>query len=130
MDFSPGKKQDTRGWVMVQVLSCKSSALSVDQWLAGVAANANQNPHVSEKRIIIAGNPALAVRYRTAKGSLMDAVYVVSGENTFSISFSGDEFVTPLEELPNYSTYRAMVESFQVHTAPNCAVTTKRGLGK
>lgn len=130
VDFFPPEKQEAGGWVMVSPLACKPANTPADPWLTEVAANANQNPHMSEKRLTLGGNPALTVRYRTSKGSFMDEVYIVSGSHTFSIEFGGEKDGTPPENAQNYPVFRGMVESFRVHSTSNCTITRRPGLSK
>ena len=112
VDFFPPSNRDD-GWVMVQPLQRKTTSTDADAWLAQVAASANQNPHLKEQKLLVAGEPALRVRYQ-APANEMEEVFVVSGDKTFSISFDADSANGPLERLPHYAVFNAMVESFRL----------------
>ena len=98
---------------MVQPLQRKTTSTDADAWLAQVAASANENPHLKEQKLLVAGEPALRVRYQ-APANEMEEVFVVSGDKTFSISFDADSANGPLERLPHYAVFNAMVKSFRL----------------
>jgi hypothetical protein len=111
VDFFPPSNRDN-GWVMVEPLQRKPTSTAVDAWLAQVAAEANQNPHLNEQKLTVAGEPGLRVRYQSPTGE-MEEVFVVSGDKTFSIAFDSDAAKGPLESLRNYATFNKMVGSFR-----------------
>ena len=110
--FPPSNRAD--GWVMVEPLQRRPASSSVDAWLAETAAEANQNPHLNEQKLTVAGQPALRVRYQSPNGE-MEEVFVVSGNETFSITFDSEANRAPLEALRNYATFNEMVNSFGFH---------------
>ena len=112
VDFFPPSNRDD-GWVMVEPLQRKPTSTDADAWLVQVAANANQNPHLKEQKLLVAGEPALRVRYQ-APATEMAEVFVVSGNKTFSIRFAVDGAIGPLERLPRYAVFNAMVDSFRL----------------
>lgn len=113
VDFFPPHEWEKGGWVMVSPLGSRPAGASSDSWLAELSTSANQNPHVSEKRLTVGGHPALMVRYRTSEGTFMDEVYVVSGSRAFSIGFSGQGDPQPAK-LDNYPVFEKMVQSFRI----------------
>jgi hypothetical protein len=114
VDFIPPTKQDSGGRVMVEHLASKPSGTSVDAWFADVSKTANLNPRLSEERMNLDGLPALKVRYRTATSDDTESVYVVSGSETFEISFNSRKPGVPLEKSGNYAIYSKMLETFRV----------------
>jgi hypothetical protein len=118
VDFFPPKNETVEGWVMVEPLADKPSNTSVDAWLAYISGRANLNPHIREKKLTLNGQPALKVRYHTADGEEVAAVYVVAGSDTFSVTFSGEKPGAPLEEFGNFVTYLRMPETFRVRAHP------------
>ena len=115
VDFFPPKKREA-GFVMVEHLADKPSTMTVDEWLNDLKKTANQNPLLTEERFTLNGLPALRVRYRNPSdgGQEMEAVYVVSRVQTFSIDFSGESGGVSLEASGNYATYLEMVKTFKV----------------
>lgn len=114
VDFFPPPDQDF-GWVMVEHLADKPSGMTVDNWFAQVKQTADLNPIAKEDRFSLNGLPALRVRYQQEKGWQIDEVYVVSGSQTFEVSFSGDkESQAQVEKLQNYPVYLKMMERFKV----------------
>jgi hypothetical protein len=99
---------------MVEHLASKPSGTSVDAWFADVSKTANLNPRLSEERMNLDGLPALKVRYRTATSDDTESVYVVSGSETFEISFNSRKPGVPLEKSGNYAIYSKMLETFRV----------------
>ena len=115
VDFFPPRKRTADGWVMVSRLANKPADTSVDAWLVQVSATANVNKRIHDEPLQVDGLPAIKVRYRQPEGET-EEVYVVSGSNTFSVSFSADpgSAGTSLESLHNYATYVRMLQSFRV----------------
>jgi hypothetical protein len=97
---------------MVEPLQRRPTSTAVDAWLAKVAAEANQNPHLNEQKLTVAGGAGLRVRYQSPGGE-MEEVFVVWGNKTFSITFDSDASKAPLEGLRNYATFNKMVNSFR-----------------
>jgi hypothetical protein len=116
VSFFPPKQPDSDGSVMVEQLGAKPVGTSDDAWLANIARTANLNKQVAESRMKLNGLPALKVRYRTASGGEMEAVYVLAGVETFEVSFSpfGDSPQLPLEKVGNFRKYLEMLNSFRV----------------
>ena len=98
---------------MVEHLASKPSDTSVDAWLAAISRTANPNPRLNEERLTLDGLPALKARYRSPFGNDTEAVYVVSGLETFEIYFSGKRPGVPVEQLGNYATYLEMLGTFR-----------------
>jgi len=113
VDFFPPKERPPDGRVMVESLGDKPSDTSADAWLADVSKTANLNQHVHEQKLTLNGLPALKVHYCTDYGLEMEAVYVVSGSETFEIYFGGDQSGLPLEKFGNYATYVKMLGTFR-----------------
>jgi photosystem II reaction center protein PsbP len=112
VSFFPAQQAD--GTVMIEHLASKPKTADTDSWVADVKRTANLNPIVNEEKLSLNGLPALKVRYRTASGTEMQEVYVVSGTSTFSIAFSGDKPGTNvLENFKNYPIYLRMVATFK-----------------
>jgi hypothetical protein len=115
VDFFPPDMRTVGGWVMVQPLADKPSDTSTDAWLSNISKTTNLNPHVKEEKLILHGQPALKVRYRTSEEKEVEEVYLVSGSNTFSVLFTdGETAGAPLEKMGNYPTYLKMLDSFRV----------------
>jgi hypothetical protein len=114
VDFFPPAKRDSDGWVMVERLASKPPETSVDAWFENISKTANLNPRLREERIMLDRLPALRVAYRTATGDEMEAVYVVSGLETFEIHFGGQRPGVPVDRLGNYATYQKMLGTFRV----------------
>lgn len=114
VDFFPPSNSEHGSWVVVEPLAPKPVDTTVSAWLANIAATANLNVRLLEQKLFVDGRPALRVRYRTSDGSCMEAVYVISGSETFSIGFTGDDVRPPLENLPNYQIFNTMVHSFRL----------------
>lgn len=114
VDFFPPKKPEA-GSVIVEHLADMPSNMSVDEWLNELKKTENQNPQLTEKRFTLNNLPALRIRYRNPSdgGQEMEAVYVVSRGQTFSIGFSAEGGGLPLEASGNYATYLEMVKSFK-----------------
>jgi len=112
VDFFPSSDRND-GWVMVESLQRKPTNTDANAWLAQVAADANQNPHLKEQKLLVAGKPALRVRYQ-ARTIEMEEVFVVSGDKTFSIAFDAEGAGGPLERLRNYAVFNSMVDSFLI----------------
>jgi hypothetical protein len=114
VDFFPSTDRDS-GWVMIEHLADKPSGMAVDTWFAELKQTANLNPRLKEQRFTTHDLPALCVRYRNANdgGEEMESVYVLSGSQTFAITFSGEEPGLSLEKFGNYNTFLQMVKSFR-----------------
>lgn len=115
VDFFPPEHSD-HDWVMVEPLKDKPTGVSVEAWFTEVKRTANLNPQISEQRLKLGHLPALKVRYRNPSGGgrEMEEVYVVSGSQTFSISFDGEKPGLAMEQHENYQIYLEMVASFKV----------------
>jgi len=115
VDFFPPETSDS-GWVMISHLGNKPPNATLDAWFSDIKQRANQNPRISEERLTLGDLPALKVRYRNPSGGgrEMEHVYVVSGSQTFSISFGGEKPGLALEQYENYPIYLEMVKSFKV----------------
>jgi hypothetical protein len=114
VDFFPPRALANDGFVMVSPLANRPSGISLDAWLSRIESSANLNPEKSRLRLTLNGMPALKVRYLlAASGYEMEEVYIVSGSQTFSISFSGGR-PGQLENLSNFGVYKRMVESFEL----------------
>lgn len=101
---------------MVEPLKDKPTGVGVEAWFTEVKRTANLNPQISEQRLKLGQLPALKVRYRnpSGRGREMEEVYVVSGSQTFSISFGGEKPGLAIEQYENYPIYFEMVASFKV----------------
>lgn len=115
VDFFPPGNSDS-GWVMISHLGNKPPNATLDAWFSDIKQRANQNPRISEERLTLGDLPALKVRYRNPSGGgrEMEHVYVVSGSQTFSISFGGEKPGLAIEQYENYPIYLEMVKSFKV----------------
>ena len=115
VDFFPPKDSDS-GSVMVEHLQDKPSGETVDAWLTEVKQTANLNPRLKEERFTLNGLPALKVRYRNDSGGgyEIEEVFVISGSQTFAVSFDGDKPGFALEAYGNYAIYVRMLETFKV----------------
>jgi hypothetical protein len=102
------------GFVMVQPLAEKRLGQGTSEWLAQVKKTANLNPIESESALVVNGLEGLRVRYKNGSAGIeMEATYFVAGSKTYSISFAGEGQPKRLEDLPNYSLYLHMVETFE-----------------
>ncbi len=106
------------GKVMVEPLAEKPFATTTDAWLSKISSGNNVNAQILQEKLSINNLPALKIRYRTDDGEEMEYVYVVSGQKTFAVEFSGDLLgdrpVVPLESFINFSTYLKMLDTFRV----------------
>ena len=120
VDFFPPHIHTADGWIMIEPLADKPQEVDVATWLADVAANANQNTHELDMHVVVDGQPALRVQYRTPQGQAMEEIYVVAGQKTLSIGFSGDRPHVAIQSLPNYQVFSDVVRSFrfEVVTTP------------
>jgi len=115
VDFFP-PRDVVSGWVMISPLEDKPSSTTLDAWFNDIKQRANRNPEISEERLTLGELPALKVRYRNPSngGREMEDVYVVSGLQTFSISFGGEKPGLALSEYRNYPIYLEMLGTFKV----------------
>jgi len=119
VDFFPRDMKTAEGWVMVEPLADKPSSESVNAWLTEVSMTNNVNLQIHEGTLTLNGLPALKVRYRTGTGEEMETVYMVSGSQTFAVTFScdltGKRPGIPLDKLGNYAIYLGIVNTFHVN---------------
>ena len=117
VDFFPPTKNSDDGWVQISHVADKPSNKSVDEWLTDLKHTLNLNPILKEEKITINNLPALKVRYRNlyAGGKESEGVYIVSGSETFEISFGGNKPGIMLENFGNYSIYTKMLSTFKVN---------------
>jgi hypothetical protein len=115
VNFFP-PRDTSSGWVMITPLEDKPPSTTLDAWLNDIKQRANPNPEISEERLTLGDLPALKVRYRNPSdgGREVEDVYVVSGLQTFSISFGGQKPGRALEKYGNYTIYVEMVGTFRM----------------
>jgi hypothetical protein len=107
---------------MIEHLRDKPKGMGLEAWFNEIASNANQCPHITEKRLTLNGLPALTVRYRTATNGYMEATYVVAGDRTFSIGFDPEKADMPLEKFKNYEVFTEMVETFRMEKSNKSSI--------
>jgi len=101
-DTTPGNDLIT-----VEHLADKPPGESLDRWLHEISL-VNQNPIVSQERIVIDGLPALKVRNRNPHGPAdFETIYVVKDTDTFSID------ALDIKNAALYGIYQKMVSTFK-----------------
>ena len=115
--FPPVANNSDEGWLQISHVADKPTNKNVDEWLAGLKTTLNLNPILKEEKITINNLPALKVRYRNpyAGSQESEAVYLVSGSQTFTIAFSGNKAGVILEKFGNYNVYLQMLSTFNVN---------------
>jgi len=96
--------------VMVEHLIDKPARKTIDQWMDELIYTANLNSILEKEWITVSNLRALKVRYRNVPTSVeMEVVYVVRGNDTFSITASD------IRNASFYGMYRQMLSTFQFH---------------
>jgi hypothetical protein len=114
VDFFP--PDSDQGWLMIDHLMDKPKSMSVDGWFKKMEQMANPNPIIHETKLTLDHVPALSVEYRNSSngGYETNVVYVISGLQTFSISFTANKPGVRLESLRNYPIFRQMLSTFKI----------------
>jgi hypothetical protein len=118
VDFFPPTMKTDEGWVMVEPLRDRPSRTAEDDWLSNISKTANVNAQISKEKMRVDRFPALKVRYRTKDGDEMESVYVAARSRTLVVDFNADQSGNrpgaPLETLPNYQSYRQMLDTLRI----------------
>jgi hypothetical protein len=117
IDFFPHHEKDVNeGWVLIEHLADKPAGVNTDDWLSRIKRTADLNPRIAEDTIVLDGLPGLRVRYRNPHngGYEIESVYIVSGTQTFAVSFSAERAGITLVTLKNYPVYVHMLSTFKI----------------